>query len=226
MLWRGLRLVRSARILAIVTDEQRSPADDGLIGKQAPRAGSGLNNLSDVPGNSIDLIYVRAPFFPGAEHNVIWGDANGVRTFSDIWNGGLDTYLIWLDERLPEMRRILKDSGSICVHCDWNASHYIKAKMNEVFGFESFRNEIAWKRSNPKSRGADNPPSGPDVILRYSRGAAWSFNKVFAEDDESFLVTFASLPTDASAGADKRAFLDFLNGERELEPKEPGGQPR
>ncbi len=212
--------MRPARILASVTDEQRSPADDGLIGTPAPRGGPGLNNLPGLPSNSIDLIYVRAPFFPGAEYNVIWGDTNAVRTFSGIWEGGLDTYLVWLDERLPELRRILKDSGSICVHCDWNASHYIKAKMNEIFGFESFRNEIAWKRSNPRSPGGRNL-ANPDVILRYSRGAAWSFNKVFAEDDQSFLATFASLATE-SPGAEKRAFLDFLNGERELEPKDAG----
>ena len=218
-----LPLVRPARILASVTDRPSPTGDDSLIGASTPpRARTGLNNLSDLASSSIDLIYVRAPFFPGAEHTVIWGDTNAVRTFSDIWEGGLDTYLVWLNERLPEMRRILKDSGSICVHCDWNASHYIKATMDETFGFESFRNEITWKRSNPKSRGGHNLPN-PDVILRYSRGAAWSFNKVFAEDDQSFLATFASLATDAS-GKEKRAFLDFLNGERELESKDQRDQ--
>ncbi|MBI5285791.1 MAG: hypothetical protein HY874_11935 [Chloroflexi bacterium] len=207
-----------------MTDRQSPPGDDGLIGtSRAPRVSSGLNNLPDLASSSIDLIYVRAPFFPGAEHNVIWGDTSAVRTFSDIWEGGLDTYLLWLDERLPEMRRILRDSGSICVHCDWSASHYIKAKMNEIFGLESFRNEIAWKRSNPRHAGGGNLPGAPDVILRYSRGAAWSFNKVFAEDDQSYLATFASLATEAS-GKEKRAFLDFLNGERELEPKDQRNQ--
>ena len=104
--------------------------------------------LRTLPSNSIDLIYIDPPFFSGAEYNVIWGDTNEVRTFSDIWEGGLDTYLIWLNARLWEMRRVLKDTGSIYVHCDWHASHYIKAEMDKIFGYENFRNEVVWQRDH------------------------------------------------------------------------------
>lgn len=106
--------------------------------------GDNLQVLRTLPSNSIDLIYIDPPFFSGAEYNVIWGDTNEVRTFSDIWEGGLDTYLIWLNARLWEMRRVLKDTGSIYVHCDWHASHYIKTEMDKVFGYENFLNNVVW----------------------------------------------------------------------------------
>ncbi len=95
--------------------------------------GDNLQVLRTLPSNSIDLIYIDPPFFSGADYNVIWGDTNEVRTFSDIWEGGLDTYLIWLNARLWEMRRVLKPTGSIYVHCDWHASHYIKGEMDKIF---------------------------------------------------------------------------------------------
>jgi DNA modification methylase len=53
-------------------------------------------------------------------------------------------YLIWLNARLFEMRRLLKKTGSIYVHCDWHASHYIKIEMDRIFGYGCFVNEIAW----------------------------------------------------------------------------------
>ena len=106
--------------------------------------GDNLQVLRTLPSASIDLIYIDPPFFSGAQYNTIWGDANEVRTFNDIWEGGLDTYLIWLNARLWEMCRVLKSTGSIFVHCDWHASHYIKAEMDRIFGYENFCNEIVW----------------------------------------------------------------------------------
>jgi hypothetical protein len=64
--------------------------------------GDNLQVLRTLPSESIDLIYIDPPFFSGEEYNVAWGDANEVRTFNDIWDGGLDTYLIWLNARLRD----------------------------------------------------------------------------------------------------------------------------
>lgn len=136
--------------------------------------GDNLQMLRTLPTESIDLIYIDPPFFSGEEYNVIWGDANEVRTFSDIWDGGLDTYLIWLNARLWEMRRVLKSTGSIYVHCDWHASHYIKAEMDKIFSYDNFRNEIVWCYSGggiPE----DDFPRKHDVILRYSKGSTWHY---------------------------------------------------
>lgn len=136
--------------------------------------GDNLQVLRTLPSESIDLIYIDPPFFSGADYNMIWGDANEVRTFNDIWEGGLDTYLIWLNARLWEMRRVLKSTGSIYVHCDWHASHYIKAEMDKIFGYENFRNEIIWCYSGGGIPEEDFPRKH-DVILRYSKGNSWYY---------------------------------------------------
>jgi len=100
--------------------------------------GDNLHVLRSLKSNSIDLIYIDPPFFSGRNYNQIWGDDNEVRTFYDIWEDGLPSYLVWLNARLWEMKRVLKDTGSIYVHCDWHASHYIKAEMDKIFGYDDF----------------------------------------------------------------------------------------
>jgi DNA modification methylase len=106
--------------------------------------GDNLHILRALPSNCIDLIYIDPPFFSGRNYNQIWGDDNEVRTFHDIWEDGLPSYLVWLNARLWEMRRVLKTTGSIYVHCDWHASHYIKCELDKIFGYENFRSNLVW----------------------------------------------------------------------------------
>ncbi|SAY39443.1 DNA-methyltransferase [Candidatus Synechococcus spongiarum] len=106
--------------------------------------GDNLHVMRQLPSESIDLIYIDPPFFSGRDYNVIFGDQNERRSFSDIWEDGMPGYLIWLNARLFEMKRLLKKTGSILVHCDWHASHYIKVEMDKIFGHKSFINEIVW----------------------------------------------------------------------------------
>ncbi|CUU36872.1 DNA methylase [Armatimonadetes bacterium DC] len=80
--------------------------------------GDNLHVMRQLPSESIDLIYIDPPFFSGRQYNIIFGDQNEVRSFSDIWEGGMPGYLIWLNARLYEMKRLLKKTGSIYVHCD------------------------------------------------------------------------------------------------------------
>jgi DNA modification methylase len=106
--------------------------------------GDNLHVMRQLPSESIDLIYIDPPFFSGRQYNIIFGDQNEVRSFTDIWEGGMPGYLIWLNARLYEMKRLLKKTGSIYVHCDWHASHYIKVEMDKIFGYENFLNEVVW----------------------------------------------------------------------------------
>ncbi len=148
--------------------------------------GDNLEVLRTLPTNSIDLIYIDPPFFSGRQYNVIWGDTNEVRTFYDIWEGGIDSYIIWLNARLWEIRRVLKKTGSIYVHCDWHASHYIKAEMDKIFGYENFRNEIVWCYTGP-SRNVRDFPDKHDVIFRYVKGKEFCFTPIRTSYSESFL---------------------------------------
>ena len=138
--------------------------------------GDNLEVLRTIPSETIDLIYIDPPFFSGRNYNVIWGDTNEVRSFYDIWEGGIDSYLIWLNARLWEMRRVLKKTGSIYVHCDWHASHYIKTEMDKIFGYENFQNEVVWAY---KTQGATKKrwSRKHDILLFYTKTTDdWKFN--------------------------------------------------
>ena len=138
--------------------------------------GDNLHVMRQIPNNTIDLIYIDPPFFSGRHYNVLWRDDNEMRSFNDIWEGGLDGYLIWLNARLYEMKRILKPTGSIYVHCDWHASHYIKVEMDKVFGYDHFRNEIVWDYGlGGSSRRLYSRKH--DIVLFYTKGEDYYFNK-------------------------------------------------
>jgi hypothetical protein len=137
--------------------------------------GDNLHILRALPSNCIDLIYIDPPFFSGRNYNQIWGDDNEVRTFFDIWEDGLPSYLVWLNARLWEMRRVLKNTGSIYIHCDWHASHYIKCEMDKIFGYDNFRNEIVWhyKRWSAQSKQFQRHH---DIVLFYSKSEQCKYN--------------------------------------------------
>jgi DNA modification methylase len=141
--------------------------------------GDNLHIMRMLPPESIDLIYIDPPFFSGRNYNVIFGDENEVRSFSDIWDGGLPTYLIWLNARLLQMKRLLKDTGSIYVHLDWHASHYVKVEMDKIYGYENFVNEIIWQRTtNPKGSQfkAKKYGQATDSILIYGKSQSYKLN--------------------------------------------------
>ena len=106
--------------------------------------GDNLAVMRSLPDESIDLIYIDPPFFSGRNYNCLFGDNDEIRTFNDIWDGGLPTYLSWLNARLWEIKRLLKSTGSIFVHLDWHACHYVKCELDKVFGCDNFVNEIIW----------------------------------------------------------------------------------
>ncbi len=142
--------------------------------------GDCLHVMRMLPSNSIDLLYVDPPFFSGRNYNVIFGDKNEVRSFTDIWEGGMPGYLVWLNARLYEMKRLLKPTGSIFVHCDWHASHYIKVEMDKILGVDNFHNEVIWhyRRWTGSSR---EFLKMHDTILFYSKSADYYFQPQFTE---------------------------------------------
>ena len=103
-----------------------------------------LSQLLDFPSECVDLIYLDPPFFSNRNYEVIWGDEAEVRSFEDRWEGGIHVYINWMKERVIELHRVLKPTGSIYLHCDWHASHYLKVMMDEVFGVQNFLNNIVW----------------------------------------------------------------------------------
>ncbi len=96
-------------------------------------------------------------------------------------------YLTMMAIRIVEMRRVLKQTGSIYLHCDPTASHYLKLVLDAVFSVENYRNEISWKRSNPKSHIKVNFSNCRDVILRYSKSGETMFNLIFEKHNPEYI---------------------------------------
>ncbi len=154
--------------------------------------GDNLEIMRTFPDEFVDLIYLDPPFFSGRNYEIIWGDKDEVRSFEDRWEGGINHYVSWMVERLKEMHRILKSTGSIYLHCDWHASHYLKVEMDKIFK-NNFLTEIIWKRSNDvgafKVRKTSFPNSH-DVILVYSKGNNFTFNQIYKEYPENYIDKF------------------------------------
>ena len=83
-------------------------------------------------------------------------------------SNGMFSYLMMMSPRLFELRRVLKPTGSIYLHCDPTASHYLKLVMDGVFGSGNFRNEIAWERTTGRKAGKQYGRTH-DVILFYAK---------------------------------------------------------
>ena len=92
----------------------------------------------------------------------------------------MGAFLCWMAVRVLEMHRVLKDTGSIYLHCDPTASHYLKAMMDAIFGRKNFRNEIVW-HYNKWTNTASYFQRNHDTIFWYAKSRQVSFNKQYGE---------------------------------------------
>jgi site-specific DNA-methyltransferase (adenine-specific) len=106
---------------------------------------------------------------------------------SFLHDNDMMAYLAMMAVRLIELHRVLKPSGSLYLHCDSTASHYLKLLLDAIFDPVHFRNEIFWKRSNPKSLGSVNFPTCTDTILRYSKGEKATFHQPYEEHNPDYV---------------------------------------
>lgn len=137
--------------------------------------GDNLEVLATFEDESVDLIYIDPPFFSNRNYEVVWGDEAEIRSFKDRWAGGVEHYIAWMEERVREMNRILKSTGSMYLHCDWHAGHYLKVMMDKIFGANNFRNEIIW---HYRTGGVSKKWFGRkhDTIFFYTKSNEWTFN--------------------------------------------------
>lgn len=143
--------------------------------------------LDSFPSGLVNLIYLDPPFFSNRDYQFTANFSQKL-AFSDRWENGLDSYCEWMRKILLQCRRILTGSGSLYLHCDTHASHYLKVILDEVFGLCNFRNEIIWKRQsahNDWSQGAKNFGRIHDVILFYTKSIGYTWNPVFEPFSQS-----------------------------------------
>lgn len=99
----------------------------------------------------------------------------------------MGAFLCFMAVRLIECRRILKDTGSIYLHCDPTASHYLKELMDAVFGRDNFRNEIVWKRATAKNNTTKKMGIMHDTILYYVKTTQAPFYPIYLPHDPAYI---------------------------------------
>jgi len=144
--------------------------------------------LKKIPDEYVTLVYLDPPFFSNRNYEVITKD--GSNSFTDKWSGGLDDYLEFMRGILQECKRVLNKKGSLYLHCDWHASHYLKVELDKIFGYENFHNEIIWKRHNAHNdtkQGCKLFGRIHDTILFYSKTKDYIWNPIYAPYPEEYI---------------------------------------
>ena len=187
-----------------MTSEPQLQLPELNVPTSAIYTGDNLDVLRRINSDCIDLIYLDPPFNSNKQYgNPIQGafrdewtmdDAKDewvesieeshaslnllIRAAGKIHGEAMQGYLTFMAVRLIEMRRVLKPAGSIYLHCDPTASHYLKGVMDSVFGPGNFRNEIVW-HYNKWTNAASHFQRNHDIILLYARSSGATFNKQF-----------------------------------------------
>jgi len=165
-----------------------------------------LPSLLPEFAGKIDLIYIDPPFDTGANFsfNAIIPDNPETeedetsefvkqpsiieqKAYRDTWGDKKDSigkYCHWFYETVVILRELLSDTGSIYVHLDWHVGHYAKLILDEVFGYDNFRNEIIWHYYNKYSTAKTCFPRAHDIILFYSKTSSLIFNEVREEREK------------------------------------------
>lgn len=145
--------------------------------------GDCLDVLRSIEKRSVDLIYLDPPFFTEKEHKLKTRDRTKEFSFDDIWGSDL-AYGDFLFERILLMKEVLKDTGSIFVHCDKNGEHIVRAILDNVFDSKNFQSEIIWsyKRWSNSKKGL--LPSHQNIYF-YSKTDNFKFNMMFTAYSET-----------------------------------------
>lgn len=118
-------------------------------------------------------------------------------------------YLTMMANRLLEMRRVLKPMGSLYLHCDPTASHYLKIVLDAIFGVENFINEIVWRRQNAKGLAFTRFGSNHDILLKYDKSGQRIWHPQYKAHDPEYIAQFYRY-TDPESGR-KYSLADLTN---------------
>ena len=144
--------------------------------------------IKKIPDNHVNLIYLDPPFFSKRNYEIVTKDGQS-NSFEDKWDDGIESYLDFMKNILSECHRVLDKKGSLYLHCDWHASHYLKVELDKIFGYKNFRNEIVWKRHNSHNdtkQGSKLFGRIHDVILFYSKTTDYTWNPIYEPYSEEY----------------------------------------
>ena len=138
--------------------------------------GDCMEVLRRFPTAKADLIYLDPPFFTQRKQKLSTRDRSTEFSFDDRWNS-ISEYASFLTERLGELHRVLKPTGSIFFHCDKTASHIARLILDDVFGMKHFQSEIIWSYRRWSNSARKLLPAH-QTILFYSKEATFKFNVI------------------------------------------------
>lgn len=134
----------------------------------------------NFPENCIDLIYMDPPFSFDPKYARLWYDKETLAMFEEMRKGDVKYYIAWMSKRLEQSYRVLKETGSMYLHCDWKFGHYLKVEMDNIFGRNNFQDEVIWHFSvggkSQKRWGRKH-----ETIYFYSKSNKWTFNSEYAK---------------------------------------------
>jgi site-specific DNA-methyltransferase (adenine-specific) len=137
-----------------------------------------LKALQSIGDASIDMVYLDPPFFTQKKQTL--KDSCGKEyAFSDVWESR-DDYLHFIEARLIELKRVLKETGTVFLHCDSTAAHYLRILLDKIFGEDNFRSEIVWtyKRWSNSKKGL---LPGHQTIFFYSKTKEYKFRTLYCD---------------------------------------------
>lgn len=145
--------------------------------------GDCLDIIQKMPSNFVNLIYLDPPFFTQKQQSLKTRDRQLEFSYNDLWESEQD-YAKFIHERLAVLYHILREDGSIFVHCDTHANYIIRAILNHIFGQDNFRSEIIWsyKRWSNSKKGL---LPAHQTIFFYSKTNQFTFNPIYCHYSES-----------------------------------------
>ena len=138
-----------------------------------------------------------------------------------VGTNAMTAYLVMMAPRLVELHRVLKPTGSIYLHCDPTAGHYLRLLMDATFGKERFKSQIVWKRTSAHSdtrQGRKQHGRICDLILFYTKGESWTWNPLYTEYDKDY-IDQSYRHTEEETG--RRYQLDNMTGPGEARKGNP-----
>ena len=113
-----------------------------------------------------------------------------------VYGDDLAAFLSWMGVRLLEMHRVLKPTGSLYLHCDPTASHYLKALLDAIFGKQNFRNEIVWYKGYRGTPRRTRFQQEHDTIFLYSKGDSYTWNEIRGAYKDASLARYNKVDED------------------------------
>lgn len=163
------------------------------VDTQVIYCGDNLEQLHKLPDECVDLIYIDPPFNSNRTYEVFWGETKEKRAFEDR-HASTRAYIDFMRPRCVELHRVLKPTGSFYYHCDWHACHYVKVMLDQIFGEDSFINEIIWKRQsshNDAKQGSKHLGRVHDTLFLYNGGSRdFTFEHQYTSYDQSYVERF------------------------------------